>query len=151
MAAFGEGFAPLPFSDALALVPTQLTMIASITAVYGANLEKSTMRAILTSLLGTTVTTNVGKTIASNLLKCIPGVGTVAGGLISGTTAATLTVALGRTYVVIMDQLAKGEITVSQLLDKNVQAKFNKDYLNLLKDKNTEKEAKKIRKEAKKS
>ena len=34
-AALAEGFIPIPFSDAAALVPTQITMFATITAIYG--------------------------------------------------------------------------------------------------------------------
>jgi len=40
--------------------------------------------------------------IVSNLLKLIPSVGTVAGGMISGTTAGLLTTALGESYIKIM-------------------------------------------------
>ena len=37
---FGAGFAPIPFSDAVVLVPTQVTMIAAITTIYGFNISK---------------------------------------------------------------------------------------------------------------
>lgn len=123
-AAFGEGFLPIPCSDAAALVPTQMAMIAGVTAVYGVNVKKSVMTSIVTSLLGTTTLTIAGKTIVSNLLKFIPGVGTVVGGMISGGTAGALTGALGRTYMVIMEKMLKGEITEKELENKETYRQF---------------------------
>lgn len=114
-AAFTEGFIPLPFADAAALVPTQVTMIASISAAYGVSVKKSTISAIITSLLGSTGLTFAGRTIVVNLLKLIPGCGTGIGGAISGGTAATLTAALGEAYVAIMEKLLKGEISEEEL------------------------------------
>ena len=112
---FGAGFTPIPFSDAVILVPTQVGMIAGITAVYGMKISKSTMTAIIASLAGTTGATVLGKTIVSNLIKMVPGVGTIVGGVISGTTAAALTTALGGTYIVIMEMLVKGELSESDI------------------------------------
>lgn len=37
---FGEGFIPIPFSDAALLVPTQVAMIASITTIFGIEVSK---------------------------------------------------------------------------------------------------------------
>lgn len=113
---FGAGFTPIPFSDAVILVPTQVGMIAGITAVYGMKISKSTMTAIIASLAGTTGATVLGKTIVSNLIKMVPGVGTIVGGVISGTTAAALTTALGGTYIVIMEMLVKGELSESDII-----------------------------------
>ena len=39
-AAFGEGAAPVPFMDAFMLVPTQISMIASITVIFGLDISK---------------------------------------------------------------------------------------------------------------
>ena len=101
-ASFGEGYIPLPFSDCVALVPTQIGMIAGITAVFGLEVSKSMLTGIVTSLVGTAGTTIAGKTIVANLLKLIPGVGTALGGTISGATAAALTTALGEAYIQVM-------------------------------------------------
>jgi len=114
-ASFSVGFSPIPFSDAALLIPTQIGMIAGITTVYGLSVDKSIMSAIVTSLMGASGATVLGKTIVANLLKLIPGVGTAVGGMISGATAATLTTALGGTYIVIMEMIAKGEINENDL------------------------------------
>lgn len=94
LAAAGEGAAPIPFSDCALLVPTQLTMIASITVIFGFDVNKSIITALLSSTIGAGGATVLGKTVVSNLLKFIPGAGTVAGGAISAGTAGVITAAL---------------------------------------------------------
>ncbi len=113
--AFGEGFAPVPFADAAMLVPTQVGMIAGITTIYGYNINKTVLTAFVSSTIGTAGATVLGKNIVSNILKLIPGVGTVAGGAISGTTAGLITTALGEAYIAIMTMMYKGELKESDL------------------------------------
>ena len=52
-AAFGEGFIPIPFADSAVLIPTQIAMVASITAVYGLRVDRGIIVAFTSSLLGT--------------------------------------------------------------------------------------------------
>ena len=117
-AAFGEGFAPIPFSDAALLIPTQVSMIGAITVIFGMDVSKSFLTAFVSSTLGTAGTTILGKTIVSNLLKLIPGIGTGIGGAISGTTAGLLTTALGETYIIIMEKIFMGEMKSEDLYTK---------------------------------
>lgn len=113
--AFGEGFAPIPFADSALLIPTQAAMIGSITAIYGLDVSKSIITAFVSSALGTGGATIAGKTIASNLLKLIPGAGTVLGGTISGATAGVITTALGEAYILLMESIYKGDLKASEL------------------------------------
>lgn len=101
-AAFAEGFNPLPFADAALLIPTQLGMLARLTVLFGISINKSLLTAILSGVLGTGSATAVGRTIVANIFKFIPGVGTMAGGAISGATAAIITAALGLSYNQVM-------------------------------------------------
>lgn len=114
-AAFGEGFSPIPFSDCALLIPTQVAMIASITAVFGLDINKSFITAFVSSMFGAGGATVAGKTMVSNLLKLVPGAGTIAGGLISGTTAALLTTAMGEAYILLMEAVYNGEIKSSEI------------------------------------
>lgn len=41
LAAAGEGAAPIPFFDCTLLVPTQVKVIASITVIFGFDVNKS--------------------------------------------------------------------------------------------------------------
>lgn len=125
---FGEGYMPLPFSDSMALIPTQITMLAGITAIFGITVSQNLLKSIVTSLAGTAGATFVGKTIAANLLKLIPGVGTALGGTISGATAAALTTALGEAYIAVMKMIVNGEINEQDLGTKEVQNKLQEIY-----------------------
>lgn len=114
-AAFGEGFSPIPFADCALLIPTQVAMIASITAIFGLDVNKSIITAFVSSALGTGGATIAGRTIVSNLMKLVPGAGTVAGGTISGATAGLITTALGEAYIILMEAIYKGELKSSEL------------------------------------
>ena len=124
-AAAATGAIPIPFTDAAVLVPEQIGMIASITAVFGIPIEKATLTALLSATIGTVGTTVMGKTVVSSLLKMIPGVGSVAGGVISASVAAALTAALGEAYIAIMMMVSKGEMSVSELDTAEGKAKIS--------------------------
>lgn len=135
-AAFAEGFAPIPFSDAALLIPTQVAMIARITVIFGLEVNKSFLTAFVSSTLGAGSATVIGRTIVSNILKFIPGIGTAAGGTISGATASLLTTALGEAYILVMEKIYKGEIKKDDLYSekaKNIFTSLFKEKLNFFK------------------
>lgn len=133
VAAAATGAVPIPFSDAALLVPDQITMLAGITAIFGLPIEKGMIAAIVSSTLGTAGTTILGKTLVANLLKFIPGVGSVAGGAISGSTAAALTAALGEAYISIMLMVCKGEFELDDLSTDAGKQKINQIFIEKLK------------------
>lgn len=90
-------------------------MIASITVIFGFDVNKSILTAFLSSTLGSGGATLLGKTVVSNLVKLIPGVGTIAGGAISAATAGVLTAALGEAYIGIMTLVFNGEMSIDDL------------------------------------
>ncbi|MBQ4359322.1 MAG: DUF697 domain-containing protein [Proteobacteria bacterium] len=114
-AAFGEGFSPIPVADCAVIIPTQVAMIATITAIFGLNINKSIIMGFVSSVLGTGGATLIGKTIAGSLLKLIPGLGSVSGGVISGATAGLLTTALGESYILFMEAIYNGEINAKDI------------------------------------
>lgn len=132
-AAFGEGFIPIPFSDAAVLIPTQITMIASITTNFGMSISKSIIMSFISSTIGTAGTTILGKSMVSNLIKLIPGVGTGVGGMISGSTASLLTTALGEAYIKFMEMIYKGELKKEDLYNQNGQKAISKMFKEELK------------------
>lgn len=135
LAAAGEGAAPIPFSDCALMIPTQLGMIASITVIFGFDVNKSIITALLSSTIGAGGATVLGKTVVTNILKFIPGIETVAGGAISAGTAGVITAALGEAYIGVMELVFKGDMsiddigtkkgkeTMSQLFKSNLKAK----------------------------
>lgn len=82
---------PIPFSDAALLIPIQATMITSLYKANGANISQGFVKGVLKA----TVISTFGKSLAGNLLKFIPGVGTLAGGTINAGVAVGFTEALG--------------------------------------------------------
>ena len=99
------GASPIPFSDALVLVPLQVGMLASISAVFGLSPSQFFLATLLSAAGGGLVATVSGQTIVSGLLKLVPGVGSVTGALISGGTAASITSLFGEAYVAVLTRL----------------------------------------------
>lgn len=115
LTAAATGAIPTPGADAAALIPQQIYMLAKITSIYGFPVEKSTMMTLLSCILGTSSATLLGKTISSSLLKLIPGVGSLVGGAVNAATAGTLTTALGKSYIALLDMIVKGELKETDL------------------------------------
>lgn len=115
LVAAGEGAVPIPLSDCAMIIPTQVGMIASITAIFGFDVNKSLITALLSSTIGAGGATILGKTVVSNLLKLIPVAGSTVGGAISAGTASVITAALGTAYIGVMEQVFKGEMSIADL------------------------------------
>jgi uncharacterized protein (DUF697 family) len=124
-AAAAAGFTPIPFADAAVLVPIQIGMMAKIANIYDIPMQRATVA----SLAATTVTTQAGRAAATGLLKLVPGVGTLAGGAITGGVAATVTFAVGTAWHRVCIGMAEGKFeTVSGTLDsETIQRVFNQE------------------------
>lgn len=94
---------PIPFSDSAMLLPVQATMITKLYKMNGKRLTDGMIKGVLTSM----TVSLVGKGLAGNLVKFIPGIGTVTGGMINASVAVLLTQMIGRS---VADALEKGEI-----------------------------------------
>lgn len=125
------GLSPIPFSDAPLLASAQLGMIAHITTIFGLPVDKALLTSIISAIGGISGATLTGKTLVSNLLKFIPGAGTVAGAAISASVAATVTTALGLAYInvlkYILEEEANGvEVSVDSIVEK-MKSEFKKE------------------------
>jgi uncharacterized protein (DUF697 family)/GTP-binding protein EngB required for normal cell division len=114
-AAAFTGAVPIPFSDSAILIPEQVAMIGTITAIFGLDVDKNILSKLITATIGAGGTTVLGKTVVSNLLKLIPGAGSVAGGAISAGTAAVITAALGEAYIGVMELVFNGNMNINDL------------------------------------
>ena len=131
-AAIGEGAAPLPVADCAFLIPTQVGMIASITVIFGFEVNKSIITALLSSTIGSGGATILGKTVVANILKLLPGAGSVVGGTISAATAGAITAALGEAYLGVMEMVFKGDMSLDSLgssKGKELMSSLFRDYL----------------------
>ncbi len=122
------GATPIPFADAPLLVTAQIGMIANVSFIFGYKTSPSFYYSLMGALVGTAITTVTGRTVVSSLLKFIPGVGTLAGGILQSTTAATLTLSLGLAYIEVMKAIARAEIKGIQLSQSEIQELFVQQY-----------------------
>ncbi len=90
---------PIPFADAVILVPIQISMLAGISVVFGLDTSRAFLSVLAATVMGTASTTVAGRAIAANLLKFLPGGGSILGGAVSAATATTLTTVLGKIYI----------------------------------------------------
>ncbi|WP_238882031.1 GTPase [Clostridium sp. YIM B02551] len=127
------GASPIPFSDAPLLAGAQLSMLAHITAIFGLPIEKAVLTAIISSVAGVSGTTLGGKTLVSNLLKFIPGAGTVAGGAISASVASIMTMALGLAYIsvlkYILEEESKGNEVTTEVIKEKMKEAYKKELI----------------------
>lgn len=90
-AAATAGAIPIPMSDAIPITAAQIGMVIALGKIFDFTLTQSAAK----SIVGVGLTQQAGRAIASNILKAIPGVGTITGGVVGASTAAALTEALG--------------------------------------------------------
>lgn len=105
--AAGVGATPIPFADAVLLLPIQAGMMSTIAQVYQVKLQDSALQTIITS----TVLPLLGKTAAAQLLKFFPGVGNA----ISAGVAGTLTGATGLAWSELCEKDFLGEIDLNRI------------------------------------
>ncbi|WP_231171486.1 YcjF family protein [Helicobacter pylori] len=131
-AAGAAGLIPIPFGDALAIVPIQAGMIYKMNDAFGMDLEDSVATSLITGLLAVTAIGQTAKTIVANLIKFIPGVGSVVGAVISGATATVITEGIGFAYLKALEACFNDETGEVELPAMDtIKFLFKENYLNL--------------------
>lgn len=105
-AASAAALSPIPFSDAVALVPIQITMIARITTLWGLDIESAVLAATIGSALLTSSATFIGKEIVGNALKLIPGIGWLFGAALTAGVAGAVTIGIGTAWSALVERFA---------------------------------------------
>ncbi len=98
---------PLPFSDAVAIIPVQVSMLAGISAVWGLPVSTAFLGTLVSGAITGSAGTFVGRAAVGALLKFMPTIGTVAGGVISAGVASALTATFGESYITTLYMLTK--------------------------------------------
>ena len=125
---FGVGFTPIPFADAALIVPLQISMLAHITAIFGVSLEHQTLVGLIGAVGGTTGATFLGRTLVGNIFKLIPGLGSLAGGAISGATASIVTTALAMSYISVLRVIAEHDVRNEKLSAKSIRKLMQSEF-----------------------
>lgn len=125
--AAGMAAVPIPFSDAVAIVPIQVGMLAGISATFGLSVDKSFLSTLIGSVIAGAGGTLAGRSIAASILKLIPGAGSAVGGTIAAATAAALTTVFGEAYIAVLNMLFiqnQGEPPTSEEVAKAFKTKY---------------------------
>ena len=90
----GAGLIPVPIVDFFAVSGIQLDMIRQLCKLYDQNFEESQGKAIITSLTGS----GLARMGAKAMIKFIPGIGSVIGGLTMSVLSGASSFALGEVF-----------------------------------------------------
>lgn len=95
----GAGLIPVPFVDLAAVSGVQLKMLADLSRHYHIEFSESRGKAIIGSLLGYIVPNALSWGTTSTILKVIPGVGGIMGGVSMAIFSGASGYALGKVFV----------------------------------------------------
>jgi uncharacterized protein (DUF697 family) len=98
IAAMAIGLAPIPAVGIVGLVATNLTMIQAISKHYGVPFKKDIAKSGVVSLIGGLLPVSLGVGF-SEMLKLIPGFGSIAGAAGTSVLAGAITYGVGRTFI----------------------------------------------------
>lgn len=103
IAAGGVAATPIPFSDFLLLLPTQIAMITHVSNAYGLDMSADTAKKLAIAFAGVAGAGFGIKLAVGSLLKIIPLGGSIVGGTMNATIATTTTKLMGHAYLSYLD------------------------------------------------
>lgn len=95
----GAGLIPVPFVDLAAVSGVQLKMIKDMSDIYGIKFSENKGKSILSALLGSVVPNSLARGGVGSLLKMLPIVGSVMGGISMSLFSGASTYAIGKAFV----------------------------------------------------
>ncbi|MPN29956.1 hypothetical protein SDC9_177413 [bioreactor metagenome] len=118
---FAVGFIPIPFADAPIIATSQVTMIAKITAIFGISYDRAMLTSLVGAMAGIGGAVVTGRALTTNLLKLVPGAGTLVTGMISGSTAAAITLMMSRVYISALREVSLREYAGEKVLPDEIR------------------------------
>ena len=89
---------PIPLIDIAAVTAVQIDMLRQIATVYGANYDASKGKAFASALAGSTFAR-----IGASVVKALPGIGTVVGGVSMSVLSGASTYAVGTVAIGVFE------------------------------------------------
>ena len=117
--AIGGGLIPIPLVDFAAVTAIQLEMLQQLAQLYGVNYSRSTGKAFVSALTGTTLAR-----LGASFIKAIPGVGTMIGGASMALTSGASTYAVGQ---VAINHFSSGG-SLSNFVEEKVKAAYDSAF-----------------------
>lgn len=111
---------PIPFSDIAILLPTQAAMIVHISSIYDLELSLESAKKLSLAFGAVVGVGFAARAVAANLVKFIPVVGSVAGGVINAGVAGTITKLMGEAYIAYLDDNAENLSEAVQKISKDI-------------------------------
>ncbi|MBK8724204.1 MAG: DUF697 domain-containing protein [Saprospiraceae bacterium] len=94
MYSMGAGMIPVPLADMVAVSGVQINMIRQLAKIYNVPFEETQTKALISALSGSIIS----KVGARTLIKFIPGIGSLLGGVAMGVVSGASTYALGEAF-----------------------------------------------------
>jgi uncharacterized protein (DUF697 family) len=98
IAAMAIGLVPIPLVGAVGLVGTNITMLQSLSKHYGVPFRRDLAKSTILSLIGGLLPISIGVGF-SEMLKLVPGFGSVAGAAGTSILAGSVTYGVGRAFI----------------------------------------------------
>ncbi|WQS69513.1 DUF697 domain-containing protein [Helicobacter pylori] len=122
---------PIPFSDIPLITGVQKRMIHEMNDAFEVSLGKSATPTFITEISSVTAI-GQGARAFVNMIKFVPGLGSVVGGAISGITAVVITEGIGFAYLKVLEKCFNDETGEAKLPAVDViTSLFKENYLNL--------------------
>lgn len=90
----GGGLIPIPLADLAAVTALQVSMLEQLADLYGISYNRSIGKSFVAALTGSTVAK-----VGASLVKAIPGIGTLIGGVAMSATSGASTYAVGQVAI----------------------------------------------------
>ena len=118
------GVAPIPLADTIPITAAQI----ALGKVFDFTISESAAKSVLSIMTAQTV----GRTVFANLIKAIPGAGTIVGGVVASATASAITTALGKVVSEDFYKISVGEQPDNiSAAAKDLGKLFSKNYITL--------------------
>ncbi len=95
----GAGLIPVPFVDLAAVSGVQLKMLKDMSEIYEIKFAENKGKSIVSALLGSIVPNSLAYGNIGSILKMVPFVGTVLGGLSMSLFSGAATYAIGKVFI----------------------------------------------------
>jgi len=95
----GAGLIPVPLVDLAAVSGVQLKMLKDMSDIYGIKFSENKGKSIVSALLGSIVPNSLSVGSMGSLLKMVPFIGSVLGGLSMSLFSGAATYAIGKVFI----------------------------------------------------
>ena len=95
----GAGLIPVPFVDLIAVSGVQIKMLSDMSEIYGVKFSQNRGKSIVSALLGSIVPNSLARGGVGSILKFLPIVGPVMGGISMSLFSGAATYAIGKVFI----------------------------------------------------